>query len=104
MLISKSKVDVGDVVTFKLVNGDEIVAKIVEILGQDYVIERPCVVIPNQQGIGVMQAMFTANPNKSIDLSRSHIMMMASTDDRMRDHYLQVTTGIQPVTKGSIIA
>jgi hypothetical protein len=104
MLISRSKFDAGDVVTFKLVNGDEIVAKVVEILGQDYVVERPCVVVPNQQGIGIIQAMFTANPGKSIDLSKNHIMMMAPTEDRMRDHYLQVTTGIQPVTKGSIIA
>lgn len=103
MLVSKPIIDAGDVVTFKLVNGDEIVAKMTEIGADSYTIERPCVVIPNQQGVGIMQAMFTADPSKSITLLRQHFMMMAPTEDRMRDHYLQVTTGIQPVAKGGII-
>lgn len=103
MLMSKSMIENGDIASFKLVNGDEIVAKVIEVSADRFVIDRPCVIVPNQQGIGVMQAMFTANVSKSIELLRQHAMMIAITEDRMRDHYLQMTTGIQPVSKGSIV-
>lgn len=98
MLISPSTIDIGDVATFKLVNGDEIVAKVVEKHDDRVKIERPFVVIPNQQGLGIMPAMFSidnSNGNgKPIELLRQHVMMMALTSDAIRNHYIQTTTGI----------
>lgn len=94
MLISPSKIDVNDVVSFKLVNGDEIVAKIVENNGEIMKIERPYVVIPNQNGLGIMPVMFSVDQGKTFEISRQHIMMMALTSDAVKNHYIQTTTGI----------
>lgn len=105
MLISKStKVAVGDIVSFKLSNGDEIVGRVTDDTGDCYVLSSPCLVVPSQQGIGLMQAMFSADPKSDVPVHKSHIMMSAPTLDKMQNHYIQTTTGIQPITKGGIIA
>lgn len=103
MLISPSNIDVGDVATFKLVNGDEIVAKVTEKNNDGFKIERPYVVIPNQNGLGIMPVLFSADSTKSIEVLRQHIMLMALTADAIKNHYIQTTTGIQPVTNGGIV-
>lgn len=103
MLISKSKYDKGDIVAFKLVNGDEIVAEIEGETDTHFELDRPTTVIPSQQGIGLVQSLFTADPKSGISISKQHILMHSPVIEQMRSHYIQTTTGIQPVTKGGII-
>jgi hypothetical protein len=102
MLINK-KYDSGDIIAFKTVNGDEIVAKIVEDNPTEFIVDKPCTVIPSQQGIGLVQSLFTADQRHSISISKTHVIMHSKVIDQMQNHYLQTTTGIQPVTKGSIV-
>lgn len=102
MLIQKGYAE-GDIVCFKLANGDETVAKIVEETPDAYVLSKPCTVIPSPQGIGLMQALISADINTNITLSKSHVMMHSPVVDQIVNHYIQTTTGIQPVTKGGII-
>jgi len=103
MLLNKSSYNPGDVVGLKLVNGDEVVARLVEMSGSTWVLEKPCVVVGGAKGIGLIQAMFSLDPEKTISIKDDHVMMTCLTVPQMRDHYIQITTGIQPVTKGSII-
>lgn len=101
MLISKSrKIDDGDIVSFKLVNGDELIGKVESQTDDTYVIHRPCLVVPSQQGIGLIQAMFSADPDQSIDIRKQHIMMYAATFDQLKSHYIQTTTGIATLSTG----
>jgi hypothetical protein len=104
MLISKQNILSGDIASFKLNNGDELVARIKEVSSDTYVLSKPCVVVPSQQGIGLMQAMFTVDPEKTIELNRAHVMMTAPTIEAIQNHYIKTTTGIEPVTRGGIIA
>lgn len=91
------------VVSFKLVNGDEIVAKVLEETSDKYIISKPCTVMPSQQGLGLLQSLFTSDLNKSISLAKSHVMLHAPTVTDIVNHYIQTTTGIQPVGAGGII-
>jgi hypothetical protein len=102
MLVNKSYDD-GDIVGFKLVNGDEVVAKIVSEDMISFTVNRPCTIVPSPQGLGLMQSMFSSDINKDIELRKEHVMMHAPVIKQMSDHYFQTTTGIQPVTKGSLI-
>lgn len=105
MLIAKSrKIDDGDIVSFKLVNGDEIIGKVESQTADTYVINRPCLVVPSQQGIGLIQAMFSTDPDQSIEINRQHVMMHAPTFDKLQSHYIQTTTGITTVGAGGIRA
>lgn len=92
----------GEIVCFKLVNGDEVVAKVVECIQGGWRLNKPCTVIPSAQGIGLVQTMFTADINKSVELKFEHVMMHAPTLKALEDHYLQTTTGIA-LNKGSIV-
>lgn len=93
MLISKSSYNAGDVVSFKLVNGDEIVAEVVEQTDTAFVLRRPQTVMPSQKGIGLLQSLFTSEAEK-VTLQFQHIMMHGETIKEMKSHYLQTTTGI----------
>ena len=72
MLISKSRFSTGDIVSFKINNGDELIAKIVDQTDDSYTLSRPCVIVPNQQGIGLMQAMFSVDPDADVVLHKQH--------------------------------
>lgn len=102
MLINKGYSN-GDIVAFKLVNGDEVVARIADSDGNGWKVERPCTVVPSPQGIGLMQSMFSADLNTPIELTKEHVMMHAPVISQLESHYIQTTTGIETVPKGSII-
>ena len=101
MLLQKSYA-VGDIVCFKILNGDEIVAKLVEDTTDKFVISRPCTVIPSQQGLGLMQSLISGDINTNITLLKSHVMMHSPVVKDIENHYIRTTTGIEPVSKGII--
>jgi len=101
MLIQKGY-SAGDILCFKLANGDEVVAKLVEDTDTGYVVSKPCTLIPSQQGLGLMQALISADINNNITLSKSHVMMHAPVIKDIENHYIRTTTGIQPASSGII--
>lgn len=101
MLIEKS--DPTAVFCFKLVNGDEIVARISESDSASYTITTPMTVVAGAQGIVLMPSLYTMKDGEKINLLRDHVMLFSEVDSRMRDHYIKITTGIQTVTKDKII-
>jgi hypothetical protein len=101
MLLQKSYAS-GDILCFKILNGDEIVAKLVEDSADKFVISRPCTVIPSPQGLGLMQSLISGDINTNITLSKSHVMMHSFVVKDIENHYIKTTTGIEPVSKGII--
>ena len=101
MLIQKGY-GAGDVVCFKISNGDEIVAKIVSVDADGFTINRPCTVIPSQQGLGLMQSLISADINNNVELKNTHIIMHSSVIKDIENHYIRTTTGIEPAGKGII--
>ena len=91
------------IVSFKLVNGDEVVAKVVEDTATHYVVSKPCTVVPSAKGLGLIQSLFTSDLNKSISIDKHHVMLHATTVKDVEDYYIETTTGITPATAGGII-
>lgn len=102
MLLSK-KYNENDIVSFKLVTGDEIVASIIEETDLGFEVNKPCTVMPGPQGMGLIQSLFTADADRKVSLSKAHVVMHAPSVDAMQKHYIKTTTGIEPITRGSII-
>lgn len=103
-MLNSKKYEKDTIVSFKVVNGDEIIAKIVEENDQGFVLSKPCTVMPSQQGIGLIQSLFTGDlENSSVLLSRSHIIIHAPAIKDIEAHYLKTTTGIEPVSAGGIV-
>lgn len=101
MLINKGYAE-GDIVCFKTVTGDEIVAKISETVADGFVVNRPCTVIPSPQGLGLMQSLISADINTNVTLKNEHILMHGLVIKDIENHYIRTTTGIQPSGKGII--
>ena len=102
-MLEKNGYSKDTVVSFKLVNGDEIVGRVVEETHDSYTINKPCTVMPSQQGLGLIQSLFTGDLNKTVALEKRFVMMHAPTIKDVENHYIKTTTGIEPVSKGSII-
>lgn len=91
------------IVSFKLVNGDEIIAKIIEDNPTQYLVSKPCTAIPSNQGLGLIQTLFTSDLNNNVKLDKQHVMMHAPTIKDVENHYIKTTTGIEPAGAGGII-
>lgn len=103
MLVSNQKYASGDVVSFKLVNGDEVIAKVLEETDGGWSVASPCTVMPAQQGLGLMQSLFSAKEDIKIFLSKSHVLFHGESIEQMRVHYIKTTTGVDVIPKQSII-
>lgn len=93
MLIEKTTngYQVGEVISFKTVSGDEICGQLVSINNSSYELNKPCIVVTSPDGIGLIQAMFGLDPDKeNMILRDQHIISMCRTHDSMRDHYTTV--------------
>jgi len=77
--------------------GEEIVAKIVSIGTDTYTISKPVAVVPGQQGIQLMNSLFTADPESDVTVNISSVAMIAPVREDVGDSYLEATTGIKPV-------
>lgn len=89
----KKKYEVDEIVSFKIVNGDEVLGRLVSTQDGHYELNKPCIVVTSPEGIGLIQAMFGLDPDlENITIRDQHIISMCRTHEKMRDHYITVTT------------
>lgn len=90
------------VYTFKLLTGEEFVAKVLEQMPDHMIIEHPILTVLSPQGLQMMPALFSANQDRTVRLNNASWAMIADTRDDVRDSWTQATTGIAPVRKSII--
>jgi N-acetyl-anhydromuramyl-L-alanine amidase AmpD len=96
-------VEIGNVYTLKLTNADEVVAKIVAINDDSYVVAQPLSAVPTEKGVQLIFTIFTADPKENITINKSAVAMICTTAEQVSDHYLEATTGIKPVRNSKIL-
>jgi hypothetical protein len=95
--------EVGQVYTFKLNSGEEVIAKVVE-SRENYVdVETPVSVAPGPEGMGLIQSLFTADPDQKIQINMNCVAIHALTDDSVKMKYIEATTGIKVPDKKIIM-
>jgi hypothetical protein len=98
------KVELDQVYTLKIANGDEIVAKITAEDDTTYTVTKPLTVVPSpQSGINMMHSLFTANPDKNVTINKQQVSVVAPSREEVCDSYLEATTGIKPVRNSKIL-
>lgn len=93
----------GQVYTFKLNSGEELIAKVVVTGGDFITLEEPVSVAPGPQGMGLMPSMFTADPASEVRLNTSCVTLYALTADGVKMKYIEATTGITVPDKKLIL-
>lgn len=92
MLISKG-VAVGEVVSIKLISGEEIIARLEEETTDYIKVSRPLTVSLGPQGLGMIPFVFLAQ-SETIKLNMNHVMVLSLSKKDAADQYVQGTTGI----------
>lgn len=93
------QIEPNSIYTFKLITGEELVAKVTEINPDHMIIEHPILTVLSPQGLQMMPGLFSANMDKTVRLNNSSWAMIAETREDVRNSWIQATTGIAPVTK-----
>jgi hypothetical protein len=97
------KVELDQIYTLKIANGDEIVAKITAEDDSTYTVTKPLTVVPGPQGIQMIMSLFTANPDKNVTINKQQVSCIVVSRDEVQDSYTEATTGIKPVRNSKIL-
>lgn len=89
--------------TFKLVSGEEFVAKVVEVHTDCYIINQPISTVISQQGLQMVPSLFSANLDGDVRLNINSYSMVAEPREDVADSYRQATTGISVPPRKQII-
>lgn len=103
MLLNKSKFDSGDVVTMKLISGEEVLGKFVEEDMVSITLNKPVMLAMTQKGPAMAPLLMTVDPDKTISFNKASVILTAEPFKEIADQYVFQTTGIQPVSAGSIV-
>ena len=93
----------GNVYTFKLNSGEELIAKVTVNDGDWLVVENPVSVAPGPQGMGLVPSMFTSDPKEQVKLNTHCVSIYALTDDSVKMKYIEAITGIKVPEKKLIL-
>lgn len=103
MLFEKKFSD-GDVVSLKTTGGEEIIGRFVKDDMISITLEKPLMIAMTQKGPAMAPVMITVNPDTNLTFNKSAIIITAACYKEIADQYVFQTTGIQPVSAGSIIS
>lgn len=92
MLIEKPIAN-GDVVSIKLISGEEIIARLEEETDSIVKVSKPLAVSLGPQGLGMIPFMFLGS-KETLNLKQAHVLAMSPSKKEAADQYLQGTTGI----------
>lgn len=92
MLINKG-FSIGDIVSIKLINGDEIIAKFEKEDSDTITVDRPLALTMSGQGLAMIPWVFLGKDG-SITLNKSNTFFIVESKGDAAKQYLEGTTGI----------
>lgn len=107
MLNLKPSYVANDVVTLKLVTGEEIIGKLIEDKSDALKLTRPLVFTVNPQNGQAMLIpwLMSVDPKDTtpIDVYKNNVVMVTKTVKQISDNYLQATSGIVAAPAGLVL-
>lgn len=83
-----------DIVTIKMVGGDEIIGRVNAFNDKTVELSKPNLVVMAQQGFGLMPYILTAGPDVVISIDNSNIIAITKTLDQVAKQYIKQTSGL----------
>ncbi len=85
---------VSDIVTLKVLGGDEVVGRLAAIENGTVTINKPHAVMMGQQGFGLVPYIMTAGPDVKVEFKSEHIFSVVKTYKGVAEEYIKQTSGI----------
>jgi hypothetical protein len=89
--------------TFKLVSGEEFLARVEEVHDTHLIVSHPISTVVTSQGLQMVPALFSSNLEENVWLNNNSYTMVATPREDVADSYLQATTGISVPPRKQII-
>lgn len=94
-MLIESPFKLNDVITLKMVGGDEVVGRLNDERMDTYIeLTKPMLVMMAQEGFGLMPYILTAGPDAKAKIDRSHVISFVKTFDQVSKEYMKQTTGL----------
>lgn len=93
----------NDIVSLKMVTGEEIVARVVSDGEREITIYKPLTLVHSGQGFALLQTLMSAKPEVQIVVQKTAIVMSSLSRDEMRNAWYESTSGLAAPTKNSIL-
>jgi hypothetical protein len=103
MIIQKPDYESEDIVTIKLISGEEVIGKYVKSDDISITLDKPLMLAMSQKGIGMVPVLMTVNPETTLKFNKLSVIVQAHSDEEVAKQYIYQTTGIQPVTNSKIV-
>ena len=92
-MLLKKPITAGSVVSIKIINGDEIIARYESEDTDTVTINKPLALTMGAQGLGMIPWVFLGDADE-ITLNKSHVFLFVPSKKDAADQYIQGTTGI----------
>jgi hypothetical protein len=92
-MLLKKPITQGSVVSIKIINGDEIIARYENEDADTVTINRPLALTMGQGGLGMIPWVFLGD-SETITLQKRHLFFVIPSKKDAADQYIQGTTGI----------
>ena len=103
-MLKSNKFKEGDIISVKLISGEEVVTKLGKGTDGNYLFHKPVVLSATPQGMGLVPYMMTADAGKlDINIKQGHVIAMAEPQDAVVQEYTKATTGIITPPKAGLI-
>jgi hypothetical protein len=95
-MLIETPIKENDIVSLKMVGGDEIVCRITDLAlsGHEYEVSKPLVVMMAQQGFGLAPFILTAHPDAKIKIRKDAVISMTKTYDGVAKQYQKQTSNL----------
>lgn len=97
-MLIETPVQEQDIVSFKLVSGEEIIARIEKLSDDSYTVTKPFALVPSQQGLGLMPFVLSVALDAKLVINKTAVVCFSKTDKGLASQYMQQTTGIAMVS------
>lgn len=92
-MLLKKPITAGSVVSIKIINGDEIIARYESEDADTVTINKPLALTMGAQGLGMIPWVFLGDAD-TVTLQKSHLFFVIPSKKDAADQYMQGTTGI----------
>lgn len=93
----------NDIVTFKLISGEEVVSKYVSETDTSFRIYKPLSLMPGPQGMALGQALMSSRLDRELDLMKTAVVMHTHSREEMVSAWYEATSGIRTASNSKIL-
>jgi hypothetical protein len=93
----------NDIITLKLVTGEEVVSRYISETDSEYTIYKPLTLMPGREGLALAQSLMSAKLDRNITVNKSTVIMHTFSRDEMAAAWIEATSGIKTPANNSKI-